>query len=126
MEFTVIAIKTIEKANFCKLALLCQFLTVIAMPSLIDKFTWTILTHLHNEGGSRYKDMRNETNLSDSVVASRLDLLRSYNLVKVTPVVGEDESFFEYKLTPKGVELVEQLKLDDFMKRLKRIVPNFK
>ncbi len=102
-------------------------IAVITMPaSLVDKFTWIILTYLRKKRPARYKDIRYGTELSDSVVSSRLDLLKSYKLIKVTPVVTEDKSFFEYKLTPKGVDLVKELELEDFMRRLRKIVPNFK
>lgn len=94
--------------------------------SLIDKFTWEILTYLHQKGNARYKDIKYDTNLSDSVIASRLNLLKSYKLVRNRSVVTKDKSFFEYRLTPKGIDFAEKLDLHNFMQSLNKIIKNFK
>lgn len=95
------------------------------MPDIINIRTWMILIYLHTKGRAKYKDIRDDLHLSDSVVYSRLQILKKFKLVKVIPVVTEEKNYFEYEITDKGIDFVEELQLKEFMKRISKIVPNF-
>ena len=76
-----------------------------AMATLGDKWTFIVLREIFN-GVRRFDQMRVRTNIPRQVLANRLDKLVAEDVLRKVPYREEGARVrYEYRLTPKGVDL---------------------
>ena len=92
--------------------------------SICDKFALAILTELFdNPSGLRFTDIKRRLPVTDPVISHRLALLKKHELVKVSPVIDEenDEKYFVYRITNEGSQFAELINIKNLMETVNKI-----